>query len=278
MPGGKALLPQRLGTEEACPGLAPTDPLRRFTGLADLYAQHRPGYPVPAVDFVMARCALGKDSVLVDVGCGTGISSRAFAERGVKVIGIEPNEEMRLRAEVEPVPLGVPRPVFRGGKAEATGLPDGCADVALAAQAFHWFDPEPTMMEFHRILKSMGWAVVMYNERDESDAFTAAYSAVVRAARDTTAIEASRIEAGEILFKSPLFQDAARGVFPNVQVLDEAGLRGRAFSASYAPRDPSLAAGYSGEVRRVFGEYKHEGRVNLRYHTSVYLARRRMVS
>jgi SAM-dependent methyltransferase len=230
------------------------------------------------VDFVIARCALGQDSVLVDVGCGTGISSRAFAERGVKVIGIEPNEEMRLRAEVEPMPLGGLRPVFRAGRAEATGLPDGCADAALAAQAFHWFDPEPTTMEFHRILKSLGWAVVMYNERDESDAFTAAYSAVVRAARDSAAIEASRIKAGEILLKSPLFQDAARVVFPNVQILDEGGLLGRAFSASYAPREPPQAAGYTADVRRVFGEHQHEGRVTLRYHTSVYLARRRMVS
>ena len=67
----------------------------RFTGLSDIYAKYRPGYPVEALDFICSRCGLRDDSVLVDVGCGTGISSRQFAARGYQVIGIEPNAEMR---------------------------------------------------------------------------------------------------------------------------------------------------------------------------------------
>src|SRR5438132_13665342 len=77
------------------------DPTVRFTGLADLYTQSRPTYPLEAVDFVLATCNLGPGSVLVDVGCGTGISSRLFAARGLRVIGIEPNAEMRVRALAE---------------------------------------------------------------------------------------------------------------------------------------------------------------------------------
>lgn len=254
--------------------MAPTDPPGRFTGLADLYAQHRPGYPARALDFVIARCGLGKKSVLVDVGCGTGISSRAFAERGVRVIGIEPNPEMRSRAEIEPVPPGAAKPTYQAGRAEATGLPGGFADAALAAQAFHWFEPGPALREFHRILKPRGWAIIMYNERDESDPLTAAYGAVVQAVRDSTAIEASRVKAGEILLKSPLFQDAAQALFPNEQVLDEVGLLGRAFSASYAPREPPQAFRHEGEVRRVFAQYQRGGQVVLRYRTTVFLAQR----
>src|SRR5262245_18052701 len=117
-------------------------PTNRFTGLAALYAQCRPGYPAAALDFISARCELDRDALLIDVGCGTGISTRLFAKRGVPVIGIEPNADMRARAEAEPMPPGLPAPRYREGRAEATNLPDSIANAVLAAQAFHWFEPE----------------------------------------------------------------------------------------------------------------------------------------
>jgi trans-aconitate methyltransferase len=85
---------------------AKVDQTNRFTGLADIYAKYRPGYPPEAIDFITSRCQLGPASFLADIGCGTGISSRSFAWRGVPVIGIEPNAEMRARAEAESLPPG----------------------------------------------------------------------------------------------------------------------------------------------------------------------------
>ncbi|HVS35210.1 MAG TPA: methyltransferase domain-containing protein, partial [Gemmataceae bacterium] len=79
--------------------LARWNPTGRFTGLSDLYAKYRPSYPEEAVDFIIRRCGLDSTTTLVDVGCGTGISSRLFAARGIPVIGVDPNDEMRSRAE-----------------------------------------------------------------------------------------------------------------------------------------------------------------------------------
>ena len=101
------------------------DPTARFTGLANLYAQSRPAYPREAVDFVLATCHFGPGSVLVDVGCGTGISSRLFAARSLHVIGIEPNDEMRARALAEHGPAVE----YWDGRAESTGLPAASADA-----------------------------------------------------------------------------------------------------------------------------------------------------
>src|SRR5438445_541620 len=95
------------------------NPTGRFSGLADLYARHRPGYPEEALDLIGRYCRLGGDGLLVDVGCGTGIASRLFAARGVPVLGIEPNDEMRSRAEAELVPPGVSPPRYLPGQAEA---------------------------------------------------------------------------------------------------------------------------------------------------------------
>src|SRR5262245_25912751 len=118
--------------------LSQYNPTGRFTGLADLYARCRPGYPPEALDFLITHCGLGRGSLLVDVGSGTGISARLFARRGVSVLGIEPNAEMRARAEAESLPPDLPTPVYQEGRAEATNLPDNMANAVLAAQAFHW--------------------------------------------------------------------------------------------------------------------------------------------
>lgn len=249
------------------------DPLGRFTGLADHYARHRPGYPDAALDWLLSHAGLGPQSVLVDVGCGTGISSRLFARRGVPVIGIEPNAEMRLRAEAEPPSAG-PVPVYRDGRAEATGLPAASADGVLAAQAFHWFEPDAALREFHRILRPGGWVVLLWNERDESDAFTAAYGEALRAASGADLLERARGEAGDVLLTSPLFHDAMRRSFPNEQVMDQEGLLGRAFSTSYAPREPDRAEAFATGLRQLFSLSQREGKVRLRYTTTVTIARR----
>jgi ubiquinone/menaquinone biosynthesis C-methylase UbiE len=78
-------------------------------------------------------------------------------------------------------------------------LSDSVADAVLAAQAFHWFNCELALCEFHRILKPDGWVVLVWNERDESDPFTAAYSAVIRTAPEAERLELNRGQAGEPL-------------------------------------------------------------------------------
>jgi SAM-dependent methyltransferase len=245
------------------------DPSQRFTGKADCYARCRPDYPPAAIDFITTQCRIGPGSLLVDVGCGTGISSRLFAERGLRVIGIEPNDDMRRRAESE---RAVSQVEFRSGAAEATGLPDDCADAVLAAQAFHWFDPDRALAEFHRVLKPHGGIALMWNERDESDPFTAGYGQIVGASAEAKAVEGKRLRAGAALLTHPLYTSAARTVFRHEQVLDEAGVVGRATSATYAPREPADLLQFKLDLHAVFARFQQAGVVILRYETSVYTA------
>ncbi len=255
--------------------LTPGDPTGRFTVLADAYAQYRPTYPTAAVDFVLDRCGLRPGDLIVDVGCGTGISSRLFAARGLHVVGIEPNREMRARAVAEASPPGVTAPTYRDGRAEATGLESACADAVLAAQAFHWFEPAATLAEFHRILRPGGWVVLLWNTRDSKDPFTSEYGDLVWSLTDRARTDEIRADAADALGKTALFEALPPVLFSNDQRLDEDGLLGRAFSASYAPRDAPRRETYAAALRRLFGQHARDGAVVLRYRTEVYLARKR---
>jgi SAM-dependent methyltransferase len=255
--------------------LSQLNPTGRFTGCAQAYAKYRPGYASAALAHIVVRCGLQRDPLIVDVGCGTGISTRLFAAFGAKVLGIEPNDDMRAAAEARLSRAMARRVSYRKGQAENMSLADAIADAVLAAQAFHWFEPEPALREFHRVLKPDGWVILIWNERDDRDLFTRAYSGVVDRARDA-AFDGSKSggQAGNVLLASPLFSDGDKACFDNEQILDEEGLLGRAFAASYAPTGASEAAKWAEDLRAIFRQYQRADQVVIRYQTTVYLARR----
>ncbi len=253
--------------------LSKHNPTNRFSGLAEVYAKSRPSYPADAIKFIVQHCALTKDSTLVDVGAGTGISARLMAEQGPTVIGVEPNDDMRTQAESES--LDFENLSFLKGTAEETLLLDNVADAVLCAQAFHWFRAEEALAEFKRILKPGGWTVLMWNERDEKDAFTRTYGDLLRELPETLAVEVPRGMAGQALFDTKSFSDQEVHHFSNQQIMDEEGLIGRAFSASYAPKDKVVAEQFTLKLRKLFKDFAHDDTVTLLYDTSVYVGRSR---
>jgi ubiquinone/menaquinone biosynthesis C-methylase UbiE len=239
--------------------------------LAEQYGRFRPDYPASAFDWIVTYGQLGPGSLIIDLGAGTGIASRAFASRGFRVVGIEPNEEMRNRALRQPGADGLE---YRDGTAEATGLPGESADLVVAAQAFHWFQADVALEEAYRILKDRGCMALMWNERDDRDAFTAAYGDLIRSFPDARNVESGRQQAGLRLLASKLFRQGQRNEFEHSQVADLDELIGRTFSASYAPRDPVLAERARKDLRLLFARHQQDGRIVIRYLTSVYMARR----
>jgi SAM-dependent methyltransferase len=245
------------------------NPLGRFDGLAGVYAKYRPSYPAEAIEWIIERLP-DRRGTIVDVGCGTGISTRQLAGPGISVIGVEPNESMRAEAEQTPS-SGI---VYRAGQGEATGLGAGVADAVVAAQAFHWFKGPAALEEFHRILRPGGWISLMWNDADRTDDVTDAFWAIMR--QDSPEPEVLRIphhRSAEILLTHPQFDSALMRTTPNVQELDEEGLLGRAFSASFAPRECHAAQRFADRLRELFSAHSKDGKVRLVYRTAVYQAR-----
>ena len=66
------------------------------------------------------------------------------------------------------------------GTAEAIPLPDASVDVVTVAQAFHWFDAPAALAEIARVLAPGGGLAILWNERDESTAWVAEMSRLIR--------------------------------------------------------------------------------------------------
>lgn len=170
--------------------------LKRFSGLGECYHAHRPTPPTTIPEFLCRMALVERPDLVVDLGCGTGLSTRIWAGQSRQVVGIEPNADMRARAEVElaqELTAGGTVIRYRNGLSSATGLTDGCADVVTCSQALHWMEPDTTFAEVARILRPGGvfaafdcdWPPAMHWEADVALHAVLSGARKVEEARDT---------------------------------------------------------------------------------------------
>lgn len=250
-----------------------SDPTQRFSNRVEHYVRSRPAYPPALLTLLERECGLTRESVIADIGSGTGILSRLFLAHGCRVIGIEPNREMRAAAER--MLADQPRFESREGTAERTGLADASVDFVTAGQAFHWFDTARARVEFARVLKPGGWIVVVWNTRvHEANAFMRGYEALVREFRmEGAPIEHELLDDEAIRAALGLGAIECREI-PHARDLDREGMRGLLLSTSYLPaagqrrHEEMLAA-----AERLFREHARGEVVTMIYKCEVYFAR-----
>jgi SAM-dependent methyltransferase len=245
------------------------DPTQRFSSRVDNYVRYRPGYPPEILELLGKECRLTPQSVIADIGSGTGILTRIFLENGNPVFGVEPNHEMRRAGEE--MLASYPRFSSIAGTAEATTLADRSVDFVTAAQAAHWFDREKARREFVRILKPRGWTMLVWNERRTgATAFLKAYEQLLLTyGTDYQEVRHERTTATLDAFFAP--SPFREQVFERCQDFDYAGIEGRVLSSSYSPGPghPNHAPMLR-ELRRIFDAFQVNGRVAMEYNTRVY--------
>jgi SAM-dependent methyltransferase len=247
-----------------------TDPTRRFSNRVEDYIKYRPTYPRAIVGLLEDECGMTRDSVVADVGSGTGILSELFLGNGNRVYGVEPNREMREAGER--LLSAYENFVSVDGRAEATTLADASVDFVTAGQAFHWFDPASARREFVRVLKDGGWAVLIWNDRrTEGTPMLAEYERLLlEYGTDYKEVSSKWAESDSI---GALFgpEEIRTKSFDNEQVVDFDGLKGRLTSASYAPLpghpnyEPLMR-----ELAALFERHQRNGRVVVEYDTKVF--------
>jgi SAM-dependent methyltransferase len=122
-------------------------------GFAAGFDANRPAPPDVLVELLCLEAQVDRPRFVVDLGSGTGLSTRIWAERAEEVVGVEPSPEMLAQAEAATAADNVR---FVQAYAQATGLPEGGADLVTCSQALHWMEPEPTLAEAARLLRPGG--------------------------------------------------------------------------------------------------------------------------
>ncbi len=246
------------------------NPTSRFSDRVENYIKYRPGYPARVLDVLEAECDFTTDSLIADIGSGTGISTRLFLENQNTVYGVEPNTEMRTAAEN----LLNDYPQFHSvaATAEETHLPGNLFDFIIAGQAFHWFDRDQAKREFQRILKPEGWVVLIWNERKtDSTPFLIAYEKMLlEFATDYQEVNHTNLSQADFdRFFAP--QPVLNHTFPNSQTFDFPALKGRLLSSSYCPN--SGQPGYEqilSRLQEIFAAHQTEGTVSFDYDTNLF--------
>jgi SAM-dependent methyltransferase len=128
-----------------------------FSRGAESYERGRPGYAIEAVDWMCLRLGIARDSLVLDLGAGTGKLSVLVRERSAgRVIAVEPVPEMRELAAGHG--LGV-----LDGTAERLPVADSSVDAIVCGEAFHWFDGARALAEIARALVPGGGLGLLWN-------------------------------------------------------------------------------------------------------------------
>jgi SAM-dependent methyltransferase len=135
-----------------------------FGGVAELYDRSRPSYPRALVDDVLEFAGAGPGDRALEVGAGTGKATALFAQRGLRVVALEPSAEMaavarRNCAAYENVTIV--QSEFERWR------PDGEPfRLLFSGQAWHWIAPDVRYAAARAALEPGGALALFWNTPD----------------------------------------------------------------------------------------------------------------
>ncbi|MDR7240655.1 class I SAM-dependent methyltransferase [Neobacillus drentensis] len=245
----------------------------KFTDKAEVYEKYRPNYPNEYVEYLFAATMLNENSTIADIGSGTGILSRQLLKRNLTVIGVEPNDDMRKKAE-QLLNENV-RFISVKGEAEQTTLRDKSVDLVTVAQAFHWFDKEKFRLECKRILKPQAKVALVWNSGDGASELNQKSAEICQkycpnfkgfsgGIDETPEVYQQFFKDGTYEFKS----------FRNDLELDFEGFLGRYLSASYSPKkNEDEYENFRNALSNLFEKYSNNGQIIFPNITRSYLGK-----
>ncbi|MGI8612380.1 MAG: class I SAM-dependent methyltransferase [Nocardioidaceae bacterium] len=215
-----------------------------FGSVADVYDRNRPGYPDPAVEWLLGSAPLD----VLELGAGTGKLTRSLVTPGHRVTASDPAGAM-----LSHVSRHAPSARLVRTRAEQLPFRAQSFDAVVVAQAFHWFDHEIALPEIARVLRPAGTLALVWNMRDESVPWVHRLTTILGEEPFGSEIEEDVYRASA----SGLFGAPESKRFRFWQHLDRPGLLGLVASRSYvaamdtAARDRLLA-----RVGALYDEYE----------------------
>ena len=243
------------------------DRAESFGSAAEQYDRYRPGYPSVLIDELVS---LGPANAL-DVGCGTGKVALSLMDRGVSVLGVDPDARMAEVARRHHVPVEI-------ASFEAWEPAGRTYDLVTAGHAWHWVDPVIGLAKAAAVTVPGGTVALFWNYHVLDETLLAAFDDAYRAhAPELTVVGREPSENGsqdaDPFEGSPDFRSLGNRIHRWPRTLD--GDEWTAMLASFSdharlgePRLPDLQSALRRAIEQAGGV------VRSRCGTSVWMARR----
>ncbi|WP_170977405.1 class I SAM-dependent methyltransferase [Halorussus salinisoli] len=131
-----------------------------FEGTEEYYADHRPDYGEPVVQYLRDRFQLDGSARVLDLGCGTGQIAVPLAAHVGTVVGMDPNEEMLRQARRKARDAGRENVEWVVGSdadlRESLHEDLGTFWLTTMGRSFHWMDQEATLDRLYRTTEPGG--------------------------------------------------------------------------------------------------------------------------
>ncbi len=245
----------------------------KFNGKASIYENYRPEYPAAFINYLYQEIGFSVNNCIADIGSGTGILTRQLLEKGSRVFGVEPNCDMRKKAEEKLSQFS--NFISVDGTAENTKLDSSSVDFITVAQAFHWFDAYMFRKECQRVLKPDGMVVLVWNSRVADSPLVIENAEICKrfclgfigftGGQDENPSDFSSF------FKKDSYD--SRCYENNIAYSLECYI-GRNLSASYAPKEGDVNySGFVSALSDLFGKYSNGGSIIVPNITRCYTGR-----
>jgi SAM-dependent methyltransferase len=251
------------------------DPMKTewdYTGLAVAYVK-RPDYADTAIDSMLTLFGVSAGATACDIGAGVGHLTLMLAARGLNVVALEPNDDMRG--------IGAQRcgsnPSIRffEAAAEHTHQADAAFDCVTFGSSFNVTDRAATLIETHRILKPGAWFGAMWNHRDLEDPIQGEIEAIIHRGIPGYGYGTRREDQTEVINASGLFGPVEKieGTVIHTQPVAEAIEAWR----SHATLQRQAGASFPAIVDRIAGFLNGLGAeaIEIPYTTRIWAAQKR---
>lgn len=243
----------------------------RFNGKARNYSKYRPSYPDEYIDYLIKKGNIQNDSVIFDVGAGTGIFTELLLKRGLSVVAVEPNLDMSVY--IEELIKKYSNLRFMNSLAEEINYHKKDVDLITVAQAFHWFDIKKFKNQCKNILKDKGKVALVWNVRDEkSEVIRESFDICTRLCKDFKGFSGGIGD--DINNIKSFFKDGKYDYIEfenNLEYTLEMFI-GRNISASYATnKGEKNYSIFIDELIKLFNKYKNDERVIIKNKVRSYI-------
>ncbi len=241
----------------------------KFNQKADSYSLGRPSYAEAFIEMLYSRQGFNEQSVIADIGSGTGILTKQLLQRGSYVYAVEPNADMRCNAEAALKCFTKVKCV--NGTAEHTTLENSSVHFITVAQAFHWFNVLSFKDECKRILKPNGKIFLIWNKKDPKSAVSIKQNLIFEKFCSDFVGSSGGIEENDEKIKLFFDDSFERVQFDNPLFYDREKFVQRSLSSSYSlTKEDKNFSEYLNELNCLFDRYAKNGVLSIPNKTVAY--------